>query len=39
MAKAKAKMKSRFLGRWSIVPMSAWDEDQGDESDFTPKRE
>lgn len=33
MAKAKAKPKSPFTGRWCIVSMSAWDEDYIDEEE------
>ena len=33
MAKAKAKPKSPFVGRWRIVSMSAWDEDYIDEEE------
>jgi hypothetical protein len=33
MAKAKAKPKSPFVGRWRIVSMSAWDQDYIDEKE------
>jgi hypothetical protein len=33
MAKAKAKPKSPFVGRWRIVSMSAWDQDYIDEEE------